>query len=256
MTLKHFKTDLKAVQYMITQSGESSWSLEKSTGISRQTIDRWMKADHLKIRRATLSDFASKLNYQVQYNKDGIAVSPHIKKQNTGDLPMEQQQMLIKYQQQEIEKLKKQINQHEDVYDGIDSDIVFKFEIKFNWSLKNPAIKVRYLSQESTYIPIMAKKLGYTESEIAYFLQIDEMVDYKIHNIHKLRTEKQKQEMISIMKQFLTAYRNIKVNTTLLVAEIPVAYTHQNGTIFMANVEYRVNWIKGTGTAHIRWLKD
>ena len=106
MTLKYFKTDLKAVQYMITQSGESSWSLEKSTGISRQTIDRWIKADNLKIRRATLSDFATKLNYKLQYNKDGIAVSPQTKKQTSGDLPMEQQQLLIKYQQQEIEQLK------------------------------------------------------------------------------------------------------------------------------------------------------
>lgn len=109
MTLKHFKTDLKAVQYMIMQSGESSWSLEKSTGISRQTIDRWIKATDLKIRRATLSDFANKLNYQIQYNKDGIAVSPHKNKQNTGDLNMEQQSMLIELQAEKIKRLEKEL---------------------------------------------------------------------------------------------------------------------------------------------------
>ena len=54
----------------------------------------------------------------------------------------------------------------------------------------------------------------------------------------------------------MNAYRAIKVNTTMLVAEIPVLYNHKNGTLFRANVEYRVNWIKGTGSAHIRWLKD
>ena len=58
------------------------------------------------------------------------------------------------------------------------------------------------------------------------------------------------------MDNFMNAYRAIKVNTTMLVAEIPVLYNHKNGTLFRANVEYRVNWIKGTGSAHIRWLKD
>ena len=102
----------------------------------------------------------------------------------------------------------------------------------------------------------MAKKLGYTESEIIEILQIDEFVEYKEHKIHSLRTEEQKKEMLGIMDNFMNAYRAIKVNTTMLVAEIPVLYNHKSGTVFRANVEYRVNWIKGTGTAHIRWLKD
>lgn len=256
MTLLNFKSDLEAVKYLIENSGESSWSLEKSTGISRQTIDRWIKADYLKIRRATLSDFASKLNYQIQYNKDGTAVSPHTNKQNQGDLNMEQQQMLIKYQQQEIEQLKDKINQHDSVYDGIQSDIVFAFEIKFNWSLKKPGVKVKYLSQDSDYVTVMAHKLGYTELEMSKLLQVDEMVDYREHNIHQLRTEEQKDEMLSIMDVFMKAYNSIKVNTTMLVAEIPVLYTHKNGTVYKSNVEYRINWVKGAGTAHIRWLKD
>lgn len=172
-----------------------------------------------------------------------------------GELTMSQEQMLIKYQQKEIKKLKQIINQ-EDVYGGIQSDIRFAFEVKFNWSIKNPGVKVKYLSQDSEYIPMMAKKLGYTELEMVNLLQIDEFVEYKNHKIHTLRTEKQKEEMLGIMDNFMNAYRSIKVNTTMLVAEIPVLYNHKNGTIFKSNVEYRVNWIKGTGTAHIRWLQD
>ena len=167
-----------------------------------------------------------------------------------------QQSMLIEYQKAEIQQLKQQIAEHEDVYDGIQSDIRFSFKVKFNWSLKNPGIKVKYLSQDSSYIPSMAKKLGYSEAEIIYILQIDEMVEYKNHNIHKLRTEKQKDDMLSIMNDFIKVYRGIKIHTTMLVAEIPVLYTHKNGTVYKANVEYRINWVKGTGTAHIRWLKD
>jgi len=166
------------------------------------------------------------------------------------------QRETIELQKEKIKLLESQVKQNDNVYDGIYSDIVFSFEIKFNWSLKNPGIKVRYLSQNSTYIPIIAEKLGYTETEIIELLQIDEMIDYKNHKIHQLRTEKQKEEMLGIMDNFMKAYRAIKLNTTMLVAEIPVLYTHKNGTIIKSNVEYRVNWVKGTGTAHIRWCSE
>jgi len=167
-----------------------------------------------------------------------------------------QKDYLIELQREKIERLESRVNENISVYDGIQSDIVFSFEVKFNWSLKNPGVKVKYLSQDSSYIPTMAKKLGYTEAEIIDILQIDEMVDYKNHKIHQLRTEKQKEEMISIMDNFMNAYRSIKMNTTMLVAEIPVLYTHKNGTVFKANVEYRVNWVNGSGTAHIRWCAE
>ena len=112
MTLINFKTDLEAVKYIIEQSGESSWALEKVTGISRQTIDRWIKADHLKIRRAALSSFAKQLNYQIQYNKDGISVSPHTKKL-TEDTKMsiETYEYCIALQKKEIIRLEDIIKQ-------------------------------------------------------------------------------------------------------------------------------------------------
>ena len=84
---------------------------------------------------------AKALNYTIEYKGEEISITPHTNKQNTGDLNMEQQQMLIKYQQQEIQQLKEKINEHQDVYGGILSDIVFAFEVKFNWSLKTPGIK-------------------------------------------------------------------------------------------------------------------
>ena len=109
MTLKTFKTDLEAVQYMIQKSGESSWALEKSTGISRQTIDRWIKSESLKLRRSVLSQFAKKMHYDIEYKQSGIAVSPHTKKQQSGDLNMEQQQMLIELQAEKIQRLEQQL---------------------------------------------------------------------------------------------------------------------------------------------------
>jgi len=196
-----------------------------------------------------------KYNKNIIGNKQSGSVK-HKGKEKKMDYIVEAQQETIKLQKEKIEQLEGKIDESESVYDGIQSDIKFAFKVRFNWSLKNPGVKVKYLSQDSTYIPIMAKKLGYTESEIIYFLQIDEMVEYKDHNIHQLRTEEQKQEMLGIMDNFMKAYKAIKMNTTMLVAEIPVLYTHKNGTIFKSNVEYRINWVKGTGIAHIRWCAE
>jgi len=255
MTTQNFKTDLQVVKFLIKQSGSSTWQLEKLTGISRQTFDRWKKADSLEVRGTTMQDFAQKLGYTVKRNYNGVAVSPHNKEQ-IGELTMNQQNRLIAYQEAEIQQLKEQASKHETVYKGIHSDVIFHFNVKFNWSLKNLGIKVKYSTQDHNHIRIMAQKLGYTESQICGFIQIDEWAEYKNHNIHQLRSAEQKEEMLATMDKFMIAYNSIRLNTTLLVAEIPVAYNHKNGTIFKANVEYRVHWINGTGTAHIRWLKD
>ena len=254
--METYKNRVSAALAMIAEKQLNPTDVERICGVNRTQIYRWKSGEVKKMRYDSFIKLAKALNYTVDYKGEEISITPHTNKQNKGDINMEQQQMLIKYQQQEIEQLKEKINKHECVYNGIHSDINFKFEVKFNWSIKNLGIKVKYLSQDSGYIALMAKKLGYTESEIIEILQINEFVEYKNHKIHKLRTQKQKEEMIGIMDNFINAYRSIKMNTTMLVAEIPVLYTHKNGTALRANVEYRVNWIKGTGTAHIRWLKD
>jgi len=217
--------------------------IAKNLGVSTKTIYNWFEKERLKhTSYLRLLDYYRSLNEKEERN-----------------LTMNQQNMLIEYQQKEIEKLKSKINKVESLTpyynDGISSDIVFDFKIKFNWSLKQPGIKVMY-KDSGNYVPIMAKKLGYTEEEMIELLEIDQLVDYKNHKIHKLRTEEQKEEMMGVLNNFLRVYSKIKMNTTMMVAEIPVMYTHKNGSVHKSNVEYRVNWVKGSGSAHIRWLKD
>ena len=79
MTNKIFKSDLEAVKYIVKQSGETSWMLEKTTGISRQQIDRWLKNETKAIRRPTINKLAEKLGYQITHDNRGVAVSPHTK---------------------------------------------------------------------------------------------------------------------------------------------------------------------------------
>ena len=79
MTNKIFKSDLEAVKYIVKQSGETSWMLEKTTGISRQQIDRWLKNETKAIRRPTINKLAEKLGYQITHDNRGVAVSLHTK---------------------------------------------------------------------------------------------------------------------------------------------------------------------------------
>jgi len=239
--------------------GKKLWDYRKNLGVSRKKF-----AEMLHINEGTLR------SYETLQRKPGFETYEKIEaiinqsgenrkdNENMNELLRTKDKLIASLEREKalLEKLNNKEIPVDNLYGDLNADIVFQFEIEFNWSLTKPGVKVKYLSQDSRYIPIMAKKLGYTESEIIDLLQIDEMVEYKDHNIHKLRSKEQKKEMLGIMDNFMKAYNAIKVNTTLLVAEIPVLYTHKNGTIYKANVEYRVNWIKGTGTAHIRWCNE
>ncbi len=261
--METYKNRVEAALAMIAQKQLNPTDVERICGVNRTQIYRWKSGEVKQMRPKSFDALVEKLGYKAHFTVDTITLveielnTPHtVTNNNIGDLTMNQQQMLIKYQQQEIQQLKNKINQHEDVYGGIQSDIVFSFNIKFNWSLKNPGLKVQYLDQTNNYLRRMAEKLGYTSAEMSHLLQIGEMVEYKDHNIHTLRNEEQKKEMLGVINNFMNAYKRVKLNTTLLIAEVPVLYTHKNGTVFKSNVEYRVNWVKGTGTAHIRWLND
>jgi len=118
MVAQTFETDLAAVQYMIHQSGSSSWNLEKTTGISRQTIDRWIKAETLKIRREAINTFAKHLQYRIHHNQDGTVVSLLINKRKKTEMELlteelhahiETQKMLIVMQEQRIKDLEEQL---------------------------------------------------------------------------------------------------------------------------------------------------
>ena len=115
-----FKTELEAVQFMIHQSGSSSWTLEKLTGISRQTIDRWIKADTLNIRRVAINTFAKHLKYTIEHSKEGVAVQLRNKKRKKTEMELledelyahnQTQKLLIELQAQKIKELEEQLEQ-------------------------------------------------------------------------------------------------------------------------------------------------
>ena len=258
MTLKHFKTDLKAVQYMIAQSGESSWSLEKSTGISRQTIDRWIKTDNLKIRRATLSDFATKLNYQLQYNKDGIAVSPHTKKQKSGDLTMNQQNRLIEYQEKEIIQLRKENKRLSNINNNyldneIGTDYQFSMDVKFKFRPSQFAVDIMYVKALTPYDYIV-KKLGYSKIELQNIFSFGKYINYKDHTIHQLRSEDQKAMMLQKASNIIRSMLFSKDEMAAYNLKLPITYLSKNGEKVHAINQFLVDWEAKTAVANIHFM--
>jgi transcriptional regulator with XRE-family HTH domain len=206
---------------------------------------------------AKVEDFIKEQKLESILSLDG----PTQTQNSEATLSVQQQNMLIDLQADKIKQLEEKLHKKAE-YDSLytadnDTDITFDFKIALKWSIKNPGIKVQYHEgSQGNYIEMISKKLGYTEDEIKDLLQIGQMVEYKNHKIHSLRSKEEKEEMLGIINTFMNAYQSVRLNTNLLIAEIPVKYTAKNGQTFASNVEYRVNWLKGTGTAHIRWCKD
>jgi len=231
--------------------------LSKRTGLSRTVFYKWKAGDFDNIQIKSVQAVADATGTNIKIDGDNIEIVDDIVIEKENDMNVEAS-YIIELQKEKIERLESELKQPQipNLYNQSDAEIIFKFDIKIKWSITNPGLKVKYTDELNAYVPKMAKKLGYSELEMASLLQIGEMVEYKNHNIHKLRTQEQKEEMLNIIYNFMGAFKKVKMNTSLLIAEIPVKYTAKNGVVYAANVEYRVNWINGTGTAHIRWCEE
>ena len=235
--------------------GKKLWDHRKNLGISRKRF-----AEMLDINEGTLR------SYETEARSPGYQTFQKIEKfldesskTTKGDEYMNEllhtKDKLIQSLEREkalLERLSNSPVESSPSYGPVVADIIFDFDIEFNWSIKNPGVKVRYNDDTGKYVPLMSKKLGYTEKEISDLLMIDSMVNYSEHRIHELRSQEDKKKMLNLIKSYLTAFDKVKMNTTMLICEIPVSYTAKNGVVHYSMVEYRVNWLKGNGSAHIR----
>ena len=235
--------------------GTTLWNHRKDLGVTRQRF-----AEELGISVATLRSYETLQrepglkNYKAIEEK--LAGTTNINnKEDTMNELLEMKDRLIrsleneKRLMSELLETKSNDRLQNNAYGEGYADISLEFDINMSW---NGTLDVKY-HKSDIHINNMAKKLGYSYTVMSDFLMIDKMVAYKDHNIHNLRSQKQKKEMLNLIKSYLKSFKSVRMTTSSIVAEIPVAYTHKNGTVFYALVEYRVNWVNGTGTALIRW---
>ena len=130
-------------------------------------------------------------------------------------------------------------------------DAQLHFNLKMNWKGR---ISVCYLDMNNN-AEKFGVKLGYSVEEIYDILMIGQMVDYGEHNIHRLRSEKQKSEMLEMLKNYITLLSKVKMTTSSITAEIPVPYTAKDGTPYVASCEYSINWVNNKGVCNIRFMK-
>lgn len=235
--------------------GTTLWNYRKNLGVTRQRF-----AEQLGISVATLRSYET-LQREPGY-KNYKAIENIINKTNTNKQKddtmselLEMKDRLIKSLENEkrlmAELLESKSNDRlqKNAYGEGYADICLEFDINISW---NGVLDVKYHRNDIS-INNMAKKLGYSNDAMSDFLMVDKMVAYKEHNIHKLRSPKQKKEMLNLIKTYMASFKSIRMTTNSMVAEIPVFYTHKNGTEIAALVEYRVNWVNGTGIAYMRW---
>ena len=242
--------------------GKKLWDYRKNLGVSRKKF-----AEMLNINEGTLRSYETEqrkpgfetyekieaiINQSGENRKDSENMNELLRTKDKLIASLEREKELMK----KLNSLKsKKDKKLDDTYFNKKAEIIFEFDIQINWL--NPfELKVRYNNQTSNYIPLMAEKLGYSINEMTDMLMIDQMVPYKDHNIHKLRSQKQKEQMLDNINNYMKAFNNVKMTTNLLVANIPVSYTAKNGQEFLANVEYRISYMKGNGRAFIRWAEE
>ena len=254
MTTQKFKTDLQVVKFLIKQSGSSTWQLEKLTGISRQKFDRWKKADSLEVRGTTMQDFAGKLGYKVERNYNGIAVSPH-NKERTGELTMNQQNMLIEYQQKEIAELKERVKKHKatPVQETVWNQLQHDFQTEVKLTFENFVMGRTILS--TTNIELQSKVLGYSISEIENLYEINN--HHKRSQTHPIDTiihKKSLKEIKKQMKLFPTIFESVKIMMGNHYIPTPLTYICKDKSLVNSIAYNKVNWREKTVSSKIQFL--
>ena len=254
MTNKIFKSDLEAVKYIVKQSGETSWMLEKTTGISRQQIDRWLKNETKAIRRPTINKLAEKLGYQVIHNNRGVAVSPHTKttedKMMTNDIYEDhillQKEKIIALENR-IQDLEQQAREIDEVQ-SYDYDNCMPTFCSIN-ELKILPFRIKTISIDKTYM------------QLNHYLQAPQFViqrafegdgnwhkwqDAPINELLAKQSSKYFVEASKNLKVLIDTWRTFVIERTMAQK---VEYTYKNNTV-QTMVLTKIKFNKGKITTH------
>ncbi len=131
MTLHKNRVD--AALAMIAEKQLNPTDVERICGVNRTQIYRWKAGEVKQMRYDSFTKLAKALNYTIDYKGEQISITPHTKKQHTGDLPMEQQQMLIELQKEKIKSLERKLEQSLHIESLRESEI----DLLLEWMLNN-----------------------------------------------------------------------------------------------------------------------
>ena len=237
MVTKTFKTDLEAVKFIVKQSGETSWQLEKTTGISRQQIDRWVKNETKVIRRPTINKLADKLGYHITHNQNGIAVSPHTKK-TTEDINMDEALLkdYIALQKEKIVALQDQIQELEYQTQNMDTMQDYDYEncIPTFCSVNELQIvpfRIKNISIDKTYMELN-KYLQAPESVLKRAFEGDgNWHKWKDAPINELLSKQSSKYFIKASKNLQTLVDTWKTFVVERTMAQRVDYAYKNNTV-------------------------
>lgn len=252
MKNKIFKSDLEAVKYIVKQSGETSWMLEKKTGISRQQIDRWLKNETRAIRRPTINKLAKNLGYQVTHNNRGVAVSPHTK--ITEDTNMEtsflkkhimlQEKEIIRLEH-DISRLQKEIQskkERQTPESVVWNDLTYNFQVEIDLHFAAFGIIGRTI-QSVSGIEKQSQMLGYTKDELRAMWDVGtKYKNMKDHPIDKIVHEDSLKEINKSAKKLPLIFKELTNMVGGNYIPYGLIYIHKNGSYVAAWSYNNVSW--------------
>ena len=256
MTLHKNRVD--AALAMIAEKQLNPTDVERICGVNRTQIYRWKAGEVKQMRYDSFTKLAKALNYTIEYKGEEIAITPHTKKQNTGDLTMNQQSRLIEYQEKELiqlkaenERLKKTKNNYLD--NEIGTDYQFSLDAKFNFRPSQFAVDIMYVKALTTFDYIV-KKLGYSENELCDIFSFGKYINYKDHTIHKLRSKDQKARMLQKASNIMRSMLFSKDEMAAYNLKLPITYLSKDGKKVHAINQFLVDWEAKTAIANIHFM--
>jgi DNA-binding Xre family transcriptional regulator len=220
MEIKH-KSSVKAIIYMIDNCGMSPSDIENRTKISRTQVYRWRDGTVKNVRTSSLHNVAKALGFTIHHIDNKITTTRNsadntVMKGETKIMSLNHYEKLVNYQENEITRQKKRINQlerdlkhkeaakNETWYDLCKEDYYMESEVQI-LPFKGRIVKTDGIIKLANY-------LGYTHQEFTKkFIFMNKWFHHGKSPLDKIIDKETKTRLMNEMKDFPDFVRFLKM---------------------------------------------
>jgi len=255
MTL--YKNRVDAALAMIAEKQLNPTDVERICGVNRTQIYRWKAGEVKKMRYDTFYKLADKLGYSITHKKDLIETTPQTTKQKSGELNMNQQNMLIEYQQKEIAELKERVAKHKStpiqstVWDSLEYDYGVKLSLKFkNFKMGRTILEVGNKER-------ISEVLGYSIQEIDGFWDIGTLyTNFKSHPVDAILSKETKKEIDKQILSLPNIFEALKDMMGSHYIPQPITYICKDKSFIHSIAYNKVDWKNKIVESKVQFLFD
>ena len=202
--------------------------ISKKVGVSRNTLYNWIKG--AEIRPGNQKTFINYIN--------GLTNST-----SNGELTMNQQSMLIEYQQKEIAELKEKVAKHKStpiqstVWDSLEYDYGVKLSLTFkNFKMSRTILEVSNKER-------ISEVLGYSIQEIDDFWDIGVLyTNFKAHPVDAIISKETKKEIDKQILSLPNIFEALKDMLGNHYIPMPITYISKDKSLVHSISYNKVDW--------------